>query len=58
MNESGCAVHALLPKKDERYRRRGIKVEPKWLGEKESFSHFLDHERHTRTPRVNQVTEL
>ena len=22
----------LLPKKDERYRRRGIKVEPKWLG--------------------------
>ena len=21
-----------LPKKDERYRRRGIKVEPKWLG--------------------------
>ena len=23
---------SLLPKKDERYRRRGIKVEPKWLG--------------------------
>ena len=22
----------LLPKKDERYRRRAIKVEPKWLG--------------------------
>ena len=30
--ESGYAVYALLPKKDERYRRRGIKVEPKWLG--------------------------
>ena len=25
-------VYVLLPKKDERYRRRGIKVEPKWLG--------------------------
>ena len=25
-------VYALLPKKDERYRRRGIKVEPVWLG--------------------------
>ena len=25
-------ICALLPKKDERYRRRGIKVEPKWLG--------------------------
>ena len=24
--------YALLLKKDERYRRRGIKVEPKWLG--------------------------
>ena len=30
--ESGYAICALLPKKDERYRRRGIKVEPKWLG--------------------------
>ena len=30
--ESGYAVYALPPKKDERYRRRGIKVEPKWLG--------------------------
>ena len=30
--ESGYAVYVLLPKKDERYRRRGIKVEPKWLG--------------------------
>ena len=30
--ESGYTVYALLPKKDERYRRRGIKVEPKWLG--------------------------
>ena len=30
--ESGYAVYALLPKKDERYKRRGIKVEPKWLG--------------------------
>ena len=27
----GYAVYALLPKKDERYRRRGIKVEPQWL---------------------------
>ena len=26
--ESGYAVYALLPKKDERYRRRDIKVEP------------------------------
>ena len=25
-------VYELLPKKDERYRRRGVKVEPKWLG--------------------------
>ena len=24
-------VYALLPKKDERYRRRSVKVEPKWL---------------------------
>ena len=30
--ESGYAVCALLPKKDERYKRRGVKVEPKWLG--------------------------
>ena len=29
---SGYAICALLPKKDERYRRRGIHVEPKWLG--------------------------
>ena len=29
---SGYAVYALLPKKDERYKRKGIKVEPKWLG--------------------------
>ena len=30
--ESGYVIYALLPKKNERYRRRGIKVEPKWLG--------------------------
>ena len=30
--ESGYAVYALLPKKDERYRRGGINLEPKWLG--------------------------
>ena len=29
--ESGYVVYALLPEKDERY-RRGVKVEPKWLG--------------------------
>ena len=29
--KSGYAIYALLPKKDEKYRRRDTKVEPKWL---------------------------
>ena len=39
--ESGYSICALLPKKDERYRRRGIKMEPKWLGMKKHIRFIL-----------------
>ena len=39
---SGYAVYALLPKKDEMYRRRGIKVEPKWLSYPYNTLNFLE----------------